>query len=97
MPENSIICTHTPSIFLLNKKSALQSSIETYNPGTVESLLERFRGGVFVDYNYWSNVQDLQQRGFTENILNKYNCEMIKEHYYRNYKYALYKIISRKD
>lgn len=97
LPENSIIFTHTPNIFLLNKKSALQSSIETYNPGKVERLLERFRGGVYVDYNYWSNVDDPQQRSFTENLLNSYNHELIKEYYRENYKYALYKITGPKD
>jgi hypothetical protein len=97
LPENSIIFTHTPNIFLLHKKSALQSSVETYNPGTVDRLLERFRGGVFVDYNYWSNVEDPEQRGFTENLLNRYNHELIKEYYRENYRYALYKIINREE
>jgi hypothetical protein len=92
LPPNSIIFTHTPNIFFLNKKSAIQSSAETYNPGTVERLLNRFKGGVYVHYNYWSNVDDPVQRSFTENILNRYNHITIKEHHYRNYKYGLYKI-----
>jgi len=97
LPPNSIIFTHTPNIFLLNKKSAIQSSAETYNPGTVERLVNRFKGGVYVHYNYWSNVDDPVQRSFTENILNKYNYKTIKEYHYRNYKYGLYKIINRKE
>jgi 4-amino-4-deoxy-L-arabinose transferase-like glycosyltransferase len=97
LPENSIIFTHTPNVFLLNKQSAIQSSSETYNPGIIEQHLERFKGGVYVDYNYWSNVQDPEQRGFTETILDRYNYEIIKEHYYRNYKYGLYKITGRKN
>jgi len=97
LPENSIILTHTPNIFLLHKTSALQSSIETYNPGAVNRLLEQFRGGVFVDYNYWSNVDDPQQREFTTNILDRYNHELIKEYHRENYKYALYKITGRGD
>jgi hypothetical protein len=97
LPENSIIFTHTPNIFLLNKKSALQSSIATYNTGVVDRLLNQFRGGVFVDYNYWSNVNDPTQRSYTENLLNRYNHELIKEYHRENYKYALYKIIGLKD
>jgi len=42
-------------------------------------------------------VNDPVEREFTENILNKYNYKTIKEYYYRNYKYGLYKIINRKD
>jgi len=97
LPPNSIVFTHTPDIFLLNKKSAIQTSSETYNPGTVERHLHRFKGGVYVHYNYWSNVDDPVQRSFTENILNKYDYETIREYYYRNYKYGLYRIINRKD
>jgi hypothetical protein len=92
LPDNSIVFTHTPNIFLLNKKSAIQTSSEAYNPGIVERYLYRFKGGVYVHYNYWSNVDDPVQRGFTENILNKYDYEIIKEYYYRDYKYGLYKI-----
>jgi 4-amino-4-deoxy-L-arabinose transferase-like glycosyltransferase len=94
LPSNSIIFTHTPNVFLLNKKSAIQSSIETYNPGTVERLQNRFKGGVYVHFNYWSNVDDPVQKSFTENILNRYDYKTIEEHYYRNYKYGLYKIIN---
>jgi hypothetical protein len=97
LPENSIIFTHNPNIFLLSKRSAIQSSSETYNPGVIEQHLERFKGGVYVHYNYWSNVDDPTSRAFTENILNRYDYEIIKEYHYRNYKYGLYKIIDRKD
>jgi hypothetical protein len=97
LPLNSIVFTHNPNIFLLNKKSAIQSSRETYRPYTVERYLEIFKGGVYVHYNYWSNVDDPRQRGFTENILNRYNYKTIKEYYYRDYKYGLYEIINLKD
>jgi 4-amino-4-deoxy-L-arabinose transferase-like glycosyltransferase len=97
LPDNSIIFTHTPNVFLLHKRSALQTSSETYNPGLVESHLSRFKGGVYVDFNFWSNVQDAIERGFTETILNRYNYEIIREHYYRHYKYGLYKITGPKN
>jgi hypothetical protein len=97
LPVNSIVYTHTPNIFLLNKKNALQSSSATYKSGSVERYLERFKGGVYVHHGYWSNVNDPVQRGFTQNILNKYNHETIKEHFYRDYKYGLYKIVNKKE
>ncbi len=97
LPVNSIIYTHTPNIFLLNKQSAVQSSSATYKPGTIEQHLNRFRGGVYVHHGYWSNVNDPVQRGFTKNILDRYNYLTIKEYYYRDYKYGLYKILNRKD
>ncbi|MEJ2306143.1 MAG: glycosyltransferase family 39 protein [candidate division WOR-3 bacterium] len=97
LPPNSIIFTHTPNVFLLNKKSAIQSSAATYNPGTMERLAVRFKGGVYVHYNYWSNVNDPAQRSFTENILNKYDYKTIKEYHYRDFKYALYKITNHEE
>ena len=98
LPQNSIIFTHNPNMFLIHKKSALQTSTETYNPGTVERLRERFRGGVFVHYNYWSGVPyDQLQRSFTENILDKYEYEILEEHYFNNYKYGLYKLTNRRE
>jgi len=97
LPEDSITFTHNPNIFLLRKKSAIQSSSETYNPGIIERYLEQFKGGVYVHFNYWSNVTDPIQRGFTEIIFNRYDCKTVREYYYRNYKYGLYKVIGRKD
>jgi hypothetical protein len=96
LPDNSIVFTQTPNIFLLNKKSAIQTSSATYNPGIIERHLNRFKGGVYVHYGYWSNVDDPAQRIFTENILNKYDYKIIREYYYRNYKYGLYKILNLK-
>jgi hypothetical protein len=98
LPENSIIFTHNPNMFLIHKQSAIQTSCETYNPGTIERLRERFRGGEFLHFNYWSSVNyDELQRSFTENILNNYDCQLLEEHYFRNYRFGLYKINGRRD
>ena len=93
LPENSIIFTHNPHMFLIHKQSAIQTSSETYNPGTIERLRERFSGGEFLHFNYWSSVNyDELQRSFTENILKNYDCQLLEEHYFNNYRYGLYKI-----
>jgi len=98
LPENSIIFTHNPNMFLIHKRSALQTSIETYNPGAVERLRKRFKGGVFVHYNYWSGVPyDQLQRSFTENVLDKYEYEILEEHHFNNYKYGLYRLTNRRE
>lgn len=98
LPENSIIFTHNPNMFLIHKQSAIQSSSETYRPGIIEQHLGRFKGGVYVHFNYWSSVSYSKlQRDFTENILNKYAYTILKEYYYKNYKYGLYKITGLKE
>jgi hypothetical protein len=98
LPASSIIYTHNPNMFLINKQSAIQTSAETYNPGIIEKHLNQFKGGVYVHYNYWSDVpySDLQ-RQFTANILDKYDYNIIAEYYYKNHKYGLYKIIGPKE
>ncbi len=98
LPLNSIIYTHNPNMFLTNKKSAVQTSAETYQPGTIRQHLSRFKGGVYIHYNYWSDVPyDDLQRQFTANILERYDFEIIKEYYYKNHKYGLYKITGPKE
>ncbi|MBN1700025.1 MAG: glycosyltransferase family 39 protein [Spirochaetales bacterium] len=92
MPGNSIIYTHNPNMFLIHKQSAVQTSSETYRPGIIEYHRQRFNDNVYIHYNYWSNFPNDLQRGFTELILNKYKYEIIKEYYYKQYKYGLYKI-----
>jgi hypothetical protein len=97
LPENSIIFTHNPSMFLIHKQSAIQTSSEKFNPGTIERLRERFRGGEFLHFNYWSGVNyDELQKSFTEYIMNNYDCQLLEEHYFNNYRYGLYKIIGPK-
>jgi 4-amino-4-deoxy-L-arabinose transferase-like glycosyltransferase len=98
LPRSSIIYTHNPNMFLTNKQSAVQTSAETYRPGIIERHQTRFKGGVYIHYNYWSDVpySDLQ-RQFTTNILEKYDYNIIKEYNYKNHKYGLYKITGIKQ
>jgi 4-amino-4-deoxy-L-arabinose transferase-like glycosyltransferase len=98
LPENSIIFTHNPNMFLIHKQSAIQTSCEQYNPGKIEQLRDRFRGGEFLHFNYWSSVNyDDLQRSFTEYIMNNYDCQLLEEYYFNNYRYGLYKINGRKS
>lgn len=97
LPDNSIVFTHNPNMFLIHKQSAVQSSTELFNPGTFERLRPRFAGGVFIHFNYWSGVSyDAWQRSFTEHLLNSFEYEILEEYYYKNYKFGLYKINQRK-
>jgi hypothetical protein len=98
LPRNSIIYTHNPNMFLINKQSAVQTSAETYRPGIIQQHLNRFKGGVYIHYNYWSHVPySYLQRQFTTNILEKYDYNIIKEYHYKNHKYGLYKIVGPKE
>lgn len=98
LPENSIVFTHNPNMFLIHKQSALQSSTELFNPGTFERLQGRFTGGIFIHFNYWSGVPyDAWQRSFTEHLLNSFEYEILEEYYYKNYNFGLYKINQRKE
>ena len=92
LPKNSLILTHNPNMFLLWGKSAAQTSLVFNNPAFVENVFERFGGGIYFHYNFWCNVNDPHQNQFCQNILDRFETQLIKEYHERNYRFALYKV-----
>jgi len=93
LPENSLILTHNPNMFLVWGKSAAQTSLATYNKTHLDfDLFPKFKGGIFFHYNFWCNVDDPVQNSFCDNVLNGYNCILIKAARERDYEFRLYKI-----
>jgi len=92
IPAHSIILTHNPTIFLLFGQNATQASIALYEEDYIKQLFEQYTGGVYFHYNYWCNVDDLQQKAFCQNILNKYYHSQIMSFSEQKYKYKLFKL-----
>lgn len=93
LPENSIVLTHNPNMFLLIGKNAAQMSVVTYNQAHVDQhFFRRFDGGVYLHWNYWCNTSDPLQVFFGENILNRYGTTLIAERQVRNFRFALYRL-----
>jgi len=92
VPDNSLIITHNPNMFLLFKRSSAQAYLVFNNRTFITSKLKRFRGGIYFHYNFWCNVNDPEQNKFCRYILENFKLKLIVEYYERGYRYALYKI-----
>jgi hypothetical protein len=92
LPVDSLILSHNPNMFFLWGKNAAQASLATYDKPLLDSLFDRYTGGIYFHYSFWCNVPDKVQNEFCENILCNYKATLIKEYKEKYYKYALYKI-----
>ena len=92
MPEDSIVLTHVPAIFLLNSCSAIQTYAGRNNPEMIENMLNKYHGNVYYYYNYWCNITDISNTDLKRSMEENYNLELIDESFRRNYRYALYKV-----
>jgi len=92
LPDDSMILTHNPNMFLLWGKNAAQASIATHNESLIEHFFERYAGGVYFHYNYWCNTDDPREREFCENILDRYDHATVAEYAERGYTFVLYRL-----
>lgn len=93
LPRNSIVLTHTPSVFHLNGVNAAQMSLVTSEPDYVANhFTERFAGGIFLHWNAWCGYYDEAQKRFCETALKSFDYELVAEHRERDFRYALYRL-----
>ncbi len=92
MPQNSIVLTHNPNMFLLWGKNAAQASLATEHRSYFNRFFYKYKGGVYFHYNFWCNVNDKVQNSFCNNILQRFNCTPVMSFREKNYKFALYKV-----
>lgn len=95
LPEDSMVLTHNPNMFLLWGKSAAQASIATHNEPLMDHFFQRYTGGVFFHYNYWCNTDDPREQAFCRNILDNYDHTALAEYTERGYTFVLYRLIGR--
>jgi hypothetical protein len=96
LPANSIVLTHNPSVFHVMGRNAAQLSLLTLNPSYVtDVLLPRYRGGVFVHWNFWCNVSDPVQQQFCATALSQFPHTLAGEYRERDYRYAFYRVSER--
>jgi Dolichyl-phosphate-mannose-protein mannosyltransferase len=93
IPPDSFVLTHNPSMFLLWGKNSAQTSIAAVQPEYVtEYLLPRYRGGVYLHWGFWCNVDDPVQAGFCRTVLDRFPSRLQAEHRRWSYRYALYRL-----
>jgi hypothetical protein len=96
VPDDAIILTHNPNMFLLWGKNAAQASLATEQPRYFNGFFHRYKGGVYFHYNFWCNVNDPLQNSFCTNILQRYECVEVASGQERNYRFALYRVERKK-
>ncbi len=89
LPDDSLVLTHNPNMFLLWGKNAAQASLAT---NSFKDFSRRYPGGIYFHYGFWCNVDDPLQQSFCKNILGKFDCTLIVAFKEQNYKFELYKI-----
>ncbi len=93
LPPNSIVLTHNPSMFLLWGVDAGQLAIAVNEPDYVRGQLRaRYAGGVYLHWNFWCNVADLEQRRLCETSLRDYATELVDSRRERDFRFALYRV-----
>ncbi|MDY6952466.1 MAG: hypothetical protein SWE60_13210, partial [Thermodesulfobacteriota bacterium] len=95
LPEDSMVLTHNPNMFLLWGKNAAQASIATHNEPLMDHFFQRYTGGVFFHYNYWCNTNDSREQAFCQNILDNYDHTSLAEYTERGYTFILYRLNGR--
>ncbi len=92
LPDNSLVLTHNPNMFLLLGRNAAQASAAYDNPQKMNLYFDRYKGGVFFHYNFWCNVSDPVRQKFCKDILDKYEHKRIAGWRERDYDFILYKL-----
>ena len=96
LPDDAVVLTHNPNMFLLWGKNAAQASLATEHASAFKRLFYRYKGGVYLHYNFWCNVPDKLQNSFCTNILERYDCTSVMSFKEQNYTYELYKVHKKK-
>ncbi|MBN2107531.1 MAG: glycosyltransferase family 39 protein [Deltaproteobacteria bacterium] len=92
LPEDSVVLTHNPNMFLAWGRNAAQASLATEHRPYFNDLFNRYKDGVYFHFNFWCNVDDPLQKSFCQNILTTFKCTQVAEYREKNYRYALYKV-----
>jgi hypothetical protein len=95
LPEDAILLTHNPGMIQVMGKSAAQSSLVTYQPDRVDRFFDRFPGGVYFHYNFWCNVDDELQQQFCNDVLERYETQVLMEESAGFYRYVLHRLLPR--
>jgi len=92
LPSRSIVLTHTPSMFLLHGRNAIQAYAGVRHPALVYDLMTRYEDGVFFHHGYWCNTRDDVQASICREIRRMYDLEPVDRDREQDYEYVLYRM-----
>lgn len=98
LPNDAIVLTHNPNMFLVWGINAAQLSLATSEPDYVrDALPKRYPGGVYVHWSFWCNVTDPVQTAFCKTAVSEYGTDKVADETVRDYRFAFYKIRSQRS
>jgi hypothetical protein len=89
---NAYVLTHNPAMFHVWGVNAGQMSRIVVDPGYLGALAGRYRGGVYLHWNFWCNVQDPVQQEFCQKALQAGTFEPVREYRERDQRFAFYRL-----
>ena len=92
IPRNSYVLTHNPGMFHLWGANAGQMSLVTSNRDYLRYLAGRYRGGIYLHWNFWCNVQDPAQAQICAKALALGSSDMVSEYRERDQGFAFYRL-----
>jgi hypothetical protein len=95
IPQRSIVLTHTPAMFLLWKRNAVQTYAGINNPDLMKHLMEKYQGHVYFHHGYWCNTRKERNRRLCQGIRQRYRLKEIIKAHEQDYSYGLYRISPR--
>ena len=97
LPPNSFVLTHNPAMFHIWNVAAGQMSMVTTDSNRAQQLFARYKGGVYLHWNFWCNVHDPVQTGFCRAVLDGFPHETVDSRREREYEYVFYRLQPRES
>lgn len=98
LPENSLVLTHNPNIWLLWGRNAAQLSLAREAKHRVHGkFFTQYPGGVYFHLNFWCQVPDPLQNSLCEDAFSYYETTLFSECKPGETRYALYRLSAKND
>ena len=97
LPDNAMVLTHNPNMFLVWGKNAAQTAVATHSESAMNYFFDRYTGGVYFHFNYWCNVNNERERNFCRTILERYQHELLAHFTESGYTFALYRLYKKQN
>jgi 4-amino-4-deoxy-L-arabinose transferase-like glycosyltransferase len=92
LPSGAYVLTQNPGMFHLWGINAGQMALAVADPGFLERIAPRARGGVYVHWNFWCGVEDPVQPEICRKALALGRTELVEELLARDQRFAFYRL-----
>jgi hypothetical protein len=92
IPQEAIVLTHNPTMFLNWGRSAIQAYTGIAHPDHIRRLLEKTNGHVYFHHDYWCNTDSKSPQRLCRAIREKYKLIEVDRARQRDYTYGLFQM-----